>query len=115
MRRSFAALLGLGLPLLSALAMAEGRIQGQVSNALDKSLLPGASLSLYQGETGKLVALALSEPDGSYRFEGVAAGPYDIRATASQFKPFMREKLQVRDERTLRVNLDLLPEDLSKY
>lgn len=116
MRHRAALFTALALSLGSPLLLAEGRITGQTINAVEKELaVSGASLSLYRAADSKLVALALSDASGGYSFEGVPAGSYHIEATASEYRPFVRRDLQVRDERTLRMNFELLPLNLERY
>lgn len=51
---------------------------------------------------------------GSYRIALVPSGEYTLRFEKEQFKPYARSDIQLRGDRTIRVNVELLPESLGE-
>lgn len=103
-------LLGLGI---HATAWAAGSIRGEVSDALSQQAVAGATLSL-SGPSLDSPLSTTTDASGSYRFEALEPGRYSLRASAPGHLPFERGEIPVRDERTSRVNLPLLPENLDQ-
>lgn len=109
-------------PLLLALvfsavalpALAGGVIQGEITNALTKDPVSGARITLTAPELGSPRAVTAND-SGVYRFADLPPGAYSLSVEATEYKPFTRSDVALRGDRTLRVNLPLLPSDLSKY
>lgn len=109
---AFALLLTLGLAATPALA--GGVIQGVTTNALTKEPVAGAKMTLAAPELGAPRSLATNGA-GEYRFADLPPGTYALSAEAPEYAPFIQSNVPLRGDRTLRVNLPLLPNDLSKY
>ncbi|MBV9766531.1 MAG: carboxypeptidase regulatory-like domain-containing protein, partial [Acidobacteriaceae bacterium] len=70
-----------------------GSVEGRVSNAQTGDAIPGASLHLYpllthggaRGGRDRQAPAATSQPDGGFRFEGVAPGTYFVSAERDGF------------------------------
>jgi hypothetical protein len=62
-----------------------GVIEGAVTTQNGTIALGGVRVSLSSGRTSE-VATVLSEADGTFRFEGLAAGPYNVAAALEGFE-----------------------------
>jgi PKD repeat protein len=60
-----------------------GNIGGTVTSAVDDSPIAGALIQVFVGATS--VASTYTDEDGTYLIEGLAAGAYDVRASAAGF------------------------------
>ncbi len=99
--------------LLSTAALAQGssNITGTIINAADKkpvaeAVVTATSPSL-QGEQ-----TVVTDPSGFYRIPQLPSGTYTLRVEAEGFRPFSRQGVELRVDRTIRVNVELLPESL---
>ncbi|AKJ07573.1 uncharacterized protein (TIGR02231 family) [Archangium gephyra] len=54
--------------------------------------------------------IVVTDAQGQYRIPQLPPGVYALRFDKESFKPLMRSEIQVRQDRTLRVNVELLPE-----
>jgi len=99
--------------LLSTVALAQGSstITGNIINAADKKPVPNAVVTAtspsLQGEQ-----TVVTDPSGFYRIPQLPSGTYTLRVEAEGFRPFRRGDVQLRVDRTIRVNVELLPESL---
>jgi len=66
----------------------------------------GAAVSLFS-RTSSLAVNTRSDPQGGYRFEGVAPGDYLLRAEAPGFAAFLEERLRVDADLTRDIALEL--------
>jgi len=83
------------LVLFAALPVAAQSLTGTVSGTVRDEqglVLPGVNITL-SGKTGD--RLALSGPDGEFRFAGVAPGTYSVTAELSGFSPKRQDNVQV--------------------
>ncbi|WP_162426508.1 TonB-dependent receptor [Pontibacter pudoricolor] len=64
-------------------------ITGSIKSGQDKSALPGASVLLVNNTTTATVA-SVTDVEGNFRFERVAAGDYTIKVNYLGFNPFSR-------------------------
>lgn len=78
--------LGLLMLLGAGTALAQGRIQGRVTDAADGEPLPGANISLVEAPTRG----AVSAGNGSYLIPSIPAGNYTVRATYLGYRTFER-------------------------
>ncbi|SET20945.1 Carboxypeptidase regulatory-like domain-containing protein [Myxococcus fulvus] len=56
----------------------------------------------------------VSDAQGNYRIPQLPPGVYTLRFEKEQFKPYARSDVQLRLNRTIRVNVELLPESLGE-
>ncbi|NMO15854.1 TonB-dependent receptor [Pyxidicoccus fallax] len=56
----------------------------------------------------------VSDAQGNYRIPQLPPGVYTLRFEKEQFKPYARADVQLRLNRTIRVNVELLPESLGE-
>jgi hypothetical protein len=99
------------LVLLGTSALAQGNavITGRIINSADKqplqdTVVTATSPSL-QGEQ-----TVVTDASGSYRIPQLPPGVYTLRVEREGFKPFSRPDIQLRIDRTIRFNVELLPE-----
>ncbi len=103
------------LLLLGTSAWAQGTavITGTIINSADKKPLPDAVVTAtspsLQGEQ-----TVVSDGSGQYRIPQLPSGVYTLRVEAEGFHPYARGDIQLRIDRTIRVNVELLPESLSE-
>jgi hypothetical protein len=108
-QRFTALLLTLALATVSPLALAGGIIQGEASNALTKVPAAGVRITLTGPELDAPRSMA-TDAAGTYRFADLPAGTYAVTAESSeQYRQFSRANLRLRADRSLRINLELLP------
>ena len=95
--------------LASSPALADSVILGTVVNAETKKPLPDVVVTVtspkLQGE--QVVA---TDAQGQYRIPQLPPGIYTLRFDKNSFQPFSRPEVQLRLDRTIRVNVELLPE-----
>src|SRR5262245_40837557 len=56
--------------------------------------------------------VGVTDATGQYRIPNLPAGTYTLRLEKESFKPFARGDIQVRIDRTTRLNVELMPEAL---
>jgi outer membrane receptor protein involved in Fe transport len=93
----------------SAMAQGTAVIVGKIINAADKqpvqdAVVTATSPSL-QGEQ-----VVVSDASGLYRIPQLPPGVYTLRVDRDGFSPFSRTDIQLRLDRTIRFNVELLPE-----
>ncbi|MHB8875329.1 MAG: TonB-dependent receptor [Myxococcaceae bacterium] len=95
----------------AAFAQGSSVLTGTVSDASTKKpvadVVVTATSPALQGEQ-----LAVTDPTGQYRIAQLPPGVYTLRLEKESFRPFSRGDIQVRVDRTIRVNVELLPEAL---
>ncbi|MFP2911315.1 DUF4139 domain-containing protein [Pyxidicoccus sp. 3LFB2] len=95
--------------------MAEGNshIIGTVIDAQSRQPVPDcvvtATSPLLQAER-----TVVTDASGHYRIPFLPPSPYTLRFEKEQFKPYARSEVQLRGNRTIRVNVELLPESLGE-
>lgn len=99
--------------LFAATAAAQGNsvITGTVTDAASNSPIPDlvvtATSPALQGER-----IAVTDAAGIYRLSQLPPGTYTLRLSRESYKPFTRPDVQVRLDRTIRVNVQLQPVSL---
>jgi hypothetical protein len=97
--------------LLGSSAWAQGTavITGKIINSADKKPLQDAVVTVtspsLQGEQ-----TVVSDASGQYRIPQLPSGNYTIRVDIEGFRPFSRGDIQLRIDRTIRFNVEMLPE-----
>ncbi|MCP3136456.1 mucoidy inhibitor MuiA family protein [Pyxidicoccus xibeiensis] len=91
----------------------DGTLLGTVIDAQSRQPVPdvvitATSPSIAGEET------VVSDAQGHYRVPFLSAGIYTLRFEKEQFKPYARSDIQLRARRTVRVNVELLPESLGE-
>ncbi len=110
---SFARALVLAGSLVGAAALAQGTavLTGTVVDASTKQpvgdVVVTATSPNLQGEQ-----IVVTDASGVYRIPQLPSGVYTIRLEKESFKPFSRGDIQIRVDRTIRVNVEMLPEAL---
>jgi outer membrane receptor protein involved in Fe transport len=101
--------------LAGSVALAQGTavITGTVINAADKkpvadAVVTAVSPSL-QGEQ-----TVVTDASGLYRIPQLPPGAYTVRVEVPGFRPYARQDIQLRLDRTIRFNVELLPQDLTE-
>lgn len=92
-----------------SLAQGSSVITGTVTDAATGKPVPDvvvtASSPALQGE-----AVVVTDSAGLYRLAQLPAGVYSLRLEKESFKPFSRTEINVRTDRTIRVNIQVQPE-----
>ena len=97
--------------LVSSLAFAQGSavVSGIVTDAATSKPVPDvvitATSSSLQGEE-----VVVTDSSGLYRLAQLPAGVYTLKLEKESFKPYSRTDINVRTDRTVRVNIQLQPE-----
>jgi outer membrane receptor protein involved in Fe transport len=90
-------------------AYADSVIVGQVVSAESKKpvqdVVVTATSPNLQGEQ-----IVVTDAQGQYRIPQLPPGVYTLRFDKESFKPFSRSEVQLRLDRTIRVNVEILPE-----
>jgi outer membrane receptor protein involved in Fe transport len=91
---------------------ADGVITGQVRNAATKAAVADVVITVtstsLQGEQ-----IVVTDGAGNFRIPALPPGEgYSVRADKEQFKPFSRGGIKLTSGSTIRVNLELLPENI---
>ncbi|MEW6434096.1 MAG: TonB-dependent receptor [Myxococcota bacterium] len=101
----------LTVALVSSLAFAQGNsvITGTVTDAATGKPVPDvvvtATSPALQGEE-----IVVTDSAGLYRLAQLPAGTYTLRLEKESYKPFSRTDINLRVDRTVRVNIQLQPE-----
>ncbi|HYO66818.1 MAG TPA: von Willebrand factor type A domain-containing protein [Archangium sp.] len=101
------------LLLLSAPALAESVIIGTVSAADTKKpiadvVVTATSPNLMDEQ------VVVTDSDGNYRIPQLPPGVYTLRFDKESYRPFARTDIQVRLDRTVRVNVEMLAESFAE-
>ena len=97
--------------LVSSLALAQGTavVTGIVTDAATNKPVPDvvvtATSPALQGEE-----IVVTDSSGLYRLAQLPPGVYTLRLEKESYKPYARTEIQVRTDRTVRVNIQLQPE-----
>ncbi len=100
------------LLLLGTSTWAQGTavITGKIINAADRKPLEDAVVTAtspsLQGEQ-----TVVSDASGQYRIPQLPPGVYTLRVEAQGFRPYTRGDIQLRLDRTIRFNVEMLPEE----
>ena len=91
---------------------ADGVITGQVRNAATKAPVADVVITVtspsLQGEQ-----IVVTDAGGNFRIPQLPTGDgYSVRADKEQYKPFSRGGMKITSGSTIRVNLELLPENI---
>ncbi|MBA2737645.1 MAG: carboxypeptidase regulatory-like domain-containing protein, partial [Pyrinomonadaceae bacterium] len=81
-----------------------GRLIGTVSGT--DGLLPGATVTVVDNQTGRELT-AVSNDEGSYRFEQLTFGTYTVRITQQGFKTFVANEVKIDANRDYSLNTTL--------
>ena len=98
---------------VSSLAFAQGTavVTGIVTDAATSKPVPDvvitATSSALQGEE-----VVVTDSSGLYRLAQLPAGVYTLKLEKESFKPYSRTDINVRTDRTVRVNIQLQPESV---
>lgn len=116
MKQRFTTLiLMLALATVSPLALTGGIIQGETSNAMTKNRAAGVRVTLTAPELDAPRSTT-TDAAGAYRFADLPAGTYAVAAELpGQYRPFTRVDVRLRADRSLRVNIELLPARVLAY
>jgi TonB family protein len=85
------------------------RMSGSVANSLRASL-PGATVTATNKQTG-VVATAVTDPAGEYRFVDLLPGAYRVNVRLDGFQPLTFENVSLGDSQQVRLNFDLASGD----
>ncbi len=111
---------GRGSTILLAVALVATAISSRVSAQQGAAVLVGAvrSSDSSAGVEGAVVALtspalpgeqhAITDSDGHYRIDGLPPGEYALRVEAPGYEHHVRERIALRSDTTIRVNVALL-------
>lgn len=91
---------------------ADSVIVGAVVNAVDRKPMPDVVV-IASSPALTEERLILTDGQGQYRFPQLPPGTYTLRFDKVGFRLFTRPELQLRPDRTLRVNVELLPEGIN--
>lgn len=101
--------------LTTTLSFAQGGVKGIIVNRSGREPIAGAVLKLC-AENGEQIATATTLPDGSFKFDGIENGTYQIDASANGFLPtsiFVDvEKGLVRDVMTVTLSADTVVDQM---
>jgi outer membrane receptor protein involved in Fe transport len=99
--------------LVSSMSFAQGSsvITGNVTDAATHKPVPDvvitASSPALQGEE-----VVVTDSAGSYRLAQLPAGVYTLKLEKESYKPFARSEINVRTDRTVRLNIEVQPESI---
>lgn len=103
------AILALTLLHASPVRAQSSTIVGTVINAATKQPVPDVVVTAtspnLQGEQ-----TVVTDAQGNYRIPQLPPGTYTLRFEAESYKPYSRADIQLRLNRTIRVNVELLPD-----
>ncbi|MBZ4420735.1 mucoidy inhibitor MuiA family protein [Myxococcus sp. RHSTA-1-4] len=92
---------------------APGNIIGTVIDAQSRQVAPDvvvtATSPSYSGEH-----VVVTDEQGNYRIPNLPSGVYTLRFEKEEFRPYARADVRLRANRTIRVNVELLPESLGE-
>lgn len=88
-------------------AVVTGRVVDAATKAPVGDVVVTATSPALQGEQ-----IVVSDASGTYRIPNLPPGVYTLRFEKEGFRPFARGDIQLRSDRTVRLNVDLLPEAL---
>nr|WP_253910431.1 TonB-dependent receptor [Pyxidicoccus fallax] len=98
---------------VGAFAQGTSVITGTISNAADQKPLADAVVTAtsprLQGEQ-----VVVSDSSGLYRIPQLPPGTYTLRVEREGYEPFVRSDVVLRLDRTVRVNIQLLPSSLGE-
>ncbi len=97
----FTALLLAAILIIAGNAFA-GVIKGRVTDKATGEPIPGVSIIVVGTKIG-----AQTDPDGQFAIKGIPAGVYTLKATATGYSPFESAKLNVTENGTSKVNIQL--------
>lgn len=103
----------IGSALLSSLAFAQGTavVTGIVTDAATGKPVPDVVLTAtspaLQGEE-----VVVTDAAGLYRLPQLPAGVYSLKLEKESYKPYSRTDINIRTDRTVRVNIQLQPESV---
>ncbi|GMV28980.1 MAG: hypothetical protein AMXMBFR59_11050 [Rhodanobacteraceae bacterium] len=90
-----------------------GVLMGTVVNAGTKQPLPDvivtATSPALQGEQS-----VVTDSQGAYRIPQLPGGIYTLRMQIDRYMPFERKEIRLQKGRTLRINVELLPEQMTE-
>jgi outer membrane receptor protein involved in Fe transport len=101
--------------LFGCAAFAQGNsvITGTIVNTADKEPVEDATVTVIspalQGERA-----VVTDRTGHYRIPQLPSGTYTLRVEKGDFRPYSRGDIVLRIDRTIRVNVELLPEGMSE-
>ncbi|MBF5044575.1 TonB-dependent receptor [Aggregicoccus sp. 17bor-14] len=111
--RATGAFLVAGLLYGTAAFAQSGVITGTVSDASNKQPVPDVVVTAtspnLQGEQ-----VVVTDATGQYRIPQLPTGNYTLRFEKEQFQPYSRAGVQLRVDRTIRVNVELLPTGITE-
>jgi YD repeat-containing protein len=86
-------------------ALTSGTLSGTVSSSADGGAINGATIQALQN--GAVKASTTTASDGTYSFTGLAAGKYDLRASAASFGTALQNSITVTGGQTSTANFSL--------
>lgn len=103
--------LALSLDAGEAAAQSRQRVDGSVRDVAVEAGVSEALIRLFTGESSRPFRQAVSDDDGRFRMEGVAAGPYRIEVVAFGYHS-VHEMIEIPDEHPVDLRIDLAPDAL---
>ena len=90
----------------------QAAIQGSVQNAADKTMMPGAIISIQKATDEQPTNGVMTDGNGEFKFDKIASGTYLIKINYLGFKPLSRS-VEVTDE-LINLGTLLLVEDANE-
>lgn len=84
--------------LISVFAQAQNTISGKIIGKETKTELPFANLLLSQGDTSQVFGI-ISELDGSFKFQKIPRGVYQLRISVIGYETLVMDSIAVADKR----------------
>lgn len=91
---------------------ADSVIVGAVVNVMDKKPMPEVVVIASAPALAE-ERLVLTDAQGVYRLPQLPPGDYTLRFDKAGFRLFTRSEIRLRTDRTIRVNVELLPEGMT--
>lgn len=90
--------------------LAEGVLNGYVTDAITKKPLPGVTVSAFIPGTNNLREV-LTDADGYFRFSELPASPVTVEFNKKGYQPARRPNIAIREKVSVKLNIEFLPDD----
>lgn len=100
-------------PAASILGTRNSTLMGTVIDAQNRRPVPDLVVSADSPSLAE-EQVVVTDAQGNFRIPLLPSGTYTLRFEKEQYRPYARSDIQLRQDNTLRVNVELLPESLGE-